>query len=64
MHSFANVPKVFLFVCLFKIQFTLEQPRGIGEGGRWEGDSGCGIYMYTCGQFMLIYSKKNHNIVK
>ena len=30
------------------------QPSGMGCGGRWEGSSGSGGAMYTCGQFMLI----------
>ena len=33
-----------------------------GQGG--EGSSGWGTHMYTCGRFMLIYGKKNHNIAK
>ena len=46
---------------------VLGQPRGIRWGGRLEGCSGCGRGwgdMYTCGQFMLIYGKNHHNIVK
>ena len=33
-----------------------------GEGGR--GVSGWGRHIYTYGQFMLIYGKNHHNIVK
>ena len=42
----------------------LGQPRGIEWGGRAEGGSGCGGHMYTCGQFMVMYGKNHHNIVK
>ena len=31
---------------------ALGQPRGIGWGGRWEGGSGWGGHMYTCGWFI------------
>ena len=34
-----------------------------GKVGR-EGGSGWRGHMYTCGGFMLIYSKNHHNIVK
>ena len=43
---------------------SLGQPRGIVSGGKWEGGSGCGGHVYTCGRFMLMYGQNHHNIVK
>lgn len=34
------------------------------EGGDGRGDSGRRGHMYTCVQFMLMYSSGHHNIVK
>ena len=36
---------------------ALYQPRGVGWGGRWEGDSSGRRHMYTYGRFMLIWQK-------
>ena len=38
--------------------------RGVRWHGRWEGDSGRREHVYTCGWFMLIYGRGQHNIVK
>jgi len=35
-----------------------------GVGGNKEGNSGRRGHMYTCGQFMLVYGRYHHNIVK
>ena len=43
---------------------ALWQPRGVGWGGRWEGGSRGRRHMYTCGWFMLMYGRNQHNIVK
>ena len=32
-------------------------------GRKWEGGSGCGGHMYTCGRLMLMYGKNHHSIV-
>ena len=42
---------------------ALGQPRGMGSGGRWEGVRN-GAHMYTCGWFMSVYGKNDHNIRK
>ena len=36
------------------------------DGMGWEvgGDPGCKGQMYTCDQFVLMYGKNHHNIVK
>ena len=41
---------------------ALWQPR-VGWGGRREAGSGRGGHVYTYGWFMLMYSRKHHNIV-
>ena len=43
---------------------ALWQPRGVGYGRRWKGDSRWRGRMYTYGWFMLTYGKKQQNIVK
>ena len=43
---------------------ALGEPRKVGWRWRWEEGSGLGGHMYTCGQFMFMYGKKHHNIVK
>ena len=43
---------------------ALYQPRGVGWGGRWEGDSKGRGDMYTYGWFMLRFEKKQQNSVK
>ena len=43
---------------------ALYQPRGVGWGGRWEGGTKGSGYMYTYGQFMLMYGRNLHNIVE
>ena len=43
---------------------ALYQPRGVGWGGRWEGDSKGKGYMYTYGSFMLRFDRKQQNSVK
>ena len=40
------------------------QSKGMGWGGRWEGDSKGRGYMYTYGWFMLIFDSKQQNSVK
>ena len=40
------------------------QPRGVGWGGRLEGDSKGRGYMYTYGWFMLRLDRKQQNFVK
>ena len=42
---------------------ALEQPWGMGWGGRWEGLQD-GVHMYSHGWFMSVYGKNHHNIVK
>ena len=42
----------------------LYQPRGVGWGGRWAGNSKGRGYMYTYGWFMLSFDKKQQNYVK
>ena len=43
---------------------ALNQPRGVGLGERWEGDSKGRGYMYTYGWFMLRFDRKQQNSVK
>ena len=43
---------------------ALYQSRGVGWGGRWEGDSNGNGYMYTYGWFMLMFDRKQQNSVK
>ena len=43
---------------------ALWQPRGVMWGGRWEGDSRGKGRMCPYGWFMLMYGRKQHNIVK
>ena len=43
---------------------ALYQPRGVGGGGRWEGDSKGRGYIYTYGWFMLKFDRKQQNSVK
>ena len=43
---------------------ALYQPRGVGEGARWEGVSKGRGYMYTYGWFMLTFDRKQQNSVK
>ena len=40
------------------------QPRGVGWGGRWKGDSKQRGYMYTYGWFTLRFDRKQQNSVK
>ena len=40
------------------------QSRGVGWGGKWEGGSGGRGHMYTCGWFMLMCGRNQHNIIK
>ena len=42
---------------------ALYQPRGVGSGGRWEGGSKAGGYMYTYGWVMLRFDRKQQNSV-
>ena len=44
---------------------ALLQPKGVGWGGRWEkgGSTGTG-HMYTYSWFLLMFSRKQHNIAK
>ena len=43
---------------------ALYQSRGVGWGGRWEGDSEGRGYMYTYGSFILRFDRKQQNSVK
>ena len=43
---------------------ALGQPWGMKWGKRWEGFQDGGGQMYTCGQFMPMYGKSHHKIVK
>ena len=43
---------------------ALYQPRGVGWGGRGEGDLRGTGYMYTYGWFMLKFDRKQQNSVK
>ena len=43
---------------------ALNQPRGVGWGGRWEGASKRRGHMYTYGWFMLGFDRKQQNSVK
>ena len=40
------------------------QPRGVRQGGRWEGGSKGKGYMYTNGWFMLRFYRRQQNSVK
>ena len=40
------------------------QPRGLGWEGRWDGASKGRRYMDTCGWFMSMFDKNQHNTVK
>ena len=42
---------------------ALDQPRGVGWGGRWEGGSKGRGYMCTYVWFMLTFDRKQHNSV-
>ena len=39
-------------------------PRGVGWGGRWQGDSRQREEIYTYGWFMLMYGRNQGNTVK
>ena len=62
-----------MYITICKIKFyawnrapkagALGQPRGGGWGGKWKGDSGWRVHMYTYGWFMLMYDWNHHNIV-
>ena len=39
------------------------QPRGLGWGGKWKAGLRGKGRMYTCGWFMLVYGRDQHNIV-
>ena len=43
---------------------VLEQPKGVGWGGRWERGSRGRGHLYTYGRFMLIYGRNQYSIVK
>ena len=43
---------------------ALCQPRGVRWSGRWDRGSVGRGYMYTYGQFTILYGRKQHNIVK
>ena len=43
---------------------ALYQTRGVGWGERWEGGSKGRGYMYTYGQFMLRFDRKQQNSVR
>ena len=43
---------------------ALYQTRGVGWAGRWKGISKMRGYMYTYGQFMLKFDRKQQNSVK
>ena len=43
---------------------ALNQSRGVGWGGRWEGGSNGSGYMYTYGWVMLRFDRKQQNSVK
>ena len=43
---------------------VLYQPRGVGWGGRWEGDSKRRGYMHTYRLFILRLDRKHQNSVK
>ena len=43
---------------------ALYQPRGVKWGGRWQGVSKGRGYIYTCGQFMLNFDRKQQNFIK
>lgn len=43
---------------------ALNQPRGVGWAGRWEGGSKERGYMYTHGWFMLRFDRKQQISVK
>ena len=41
---------------------AVDQPRGVGCGGRWEGGSKGRGYMYTDGWFMLRFDRKQNSV--
>ena len=41
-----------------------DNPEDWGGQGGGTGVQDCGVHIYTCGQFMLMYGKNHHNIVK
>ena len=43
---------------------ALEQPRGVGRGGRWEGGSKGSGYMYTYGLFTLRLDRTQQDYAK
>ena len=43
---------------------ALQQPRGVGGGGRWEGSSREGTDIYLYDQFMLMFDRSQQNSVK
>ena len=43
---------------------VLEQPKGVGRGGRWERGSRGRGHLNTYGRFMLIYGRNQYSIVK
>ena len=43
---------------------ALYQPRGVGRGGKWEGGSKGGRYMYTNGWFTLRFDRKQQYSIK
>ena len=43
---------------------ALYQPRAVGWGERWEGDSGGRAHMYTYDWFMVMFDEKQQNSVK
>ena len=43
---------------------VLHQSRGLGCGGRWEGESKGRVYMYSYSWFMLRFDRKQQNTVK
>ena len=51
-------------VWLRKLKWALYQPKGVGWARRWEGGSKGSGYMYTYGQFMLRFDRKQQNSVK
>ena len=54
--------KGFTIVDAIQNTHALWQPRGVGWGERWEGDSRR-RHMYTYGWFILMYARNQHNIV-
>ena len=43
---------------------ALYQSRGVGQGGKWEGGSKGGRYMYTNGWFTLRFDRKQQYSIK